>query len=743
MMRQYELVDRVRAYDPGVNEALLNKAYVYSMQAHGHQKRASGDPFFSHPLEVAGILADLKLDDATIVAALLHDTIEDTETTRDEIDNLFGGEIADLVDGLTKIAKLDLVTKRAEQAENFRKLLVAISSDIRVLLVKLADRLHNMRTLEHVGPATRKRTAEETMDIYAPLAGRMGMQGLREELEDLAFRWLNQKAHAILIEKLKILRRSNKGLITEIEKALHAKLEENGISARVSSREKRPYSIWRKMEHKQISLEQLSDIFGFRVITANAADCYRVLGVTHTTWRAVPGRFKDYISNPKQNDYQSIHTTIVGPSHQRVELQIRSENMHHLAEYGVAAHAFYKDAATEDDAVNSVVPSQESNAYQWLRHLVEMLLEGDNPEEFLEHTKLELFHDQVFCFTPKGLLIALPSDATPIDFAYAVHTDVGNSCIGCKVNGRHMPLVTELKNGDEVEILRAEARVPPPAWEGIAVTGKARSAIRRATRDAVRAQYCKLGKEILGRVFKRAGKNYRKQSVERAANRLSQNSADDILAAVGRGELSASDVLRAAFPNLAPPEPPKRRTISRSDEGWFGIRKAIGLKFRWPGSSGKKEAEAVNGIPIRGQQGDLPVHFAARGGAVPGDRIVGILTPGEGIAIYPIHAEELKEFDDMLERWIDVTWDIDEKNTDRFPAQIVVSAINEPGTLAQIAQIISDGDGNIENIHMSRSTTDYTELLIDLEVWDLTHLNEIISGLRTRSVVSAVSRVQG
>ncbi len=742
MMRQYQLVERVRAYDPGVDEALLNRAYVFSMQAHGNQKRASGDPYFSHPLEVAAILADLKLDDATIAAALLHDTIEDTDTTREEIDDLFGTEIGGLVDGLTKIAKLDLVTKKAEQAENFRKLLVAITSDIRVLLVKLADRLHNMRTLEHMKEGTRKRIAEETMDIYAPLAGRMGMQSLREELEDLSFRWLNPEAHKTVTDRLKALRGSNKGLIRDIRQALDAKLQENGIDADVSSREKRPYSIWRKMERKQISLEQLSDIYGFRMITGDSADCYRVLGVIHTTWRAVPGRFKDYVSNPKQNDYQSIHTTIVGPRHQRVELQIRSERMHNLAEYGVAAHALYKDAANGPDAANGSVRSYESNAYQWLRHLVELLLEGDNPEEFLEHTKLELFHDQVFCFTPKGLLIALPSGATPIDFAYAVHTDVGNSCVGCKVNGRHLPLVTELKNGDEVEIMRSEARTPPPAWEGIAVTGKARSAIRRATREAVRKQYCKLGREILGRAFNRVDKQYRKSMLERALARLSHKTVDDVLAAVGRGELPSSDVIKAAFPKLAPPAPPKRRSVTRSaGEGWFGIRKAIGLKFRWPGLAPKVDGAAAAGIPIRGQKSDLPVNFTAQGGAVPGDRIVGILTPGEGIAIYPIHAEELKQFDDEPERWIDVTWDIDEASTDRFPAQISVTAINEPGTLAQIAQIISDGDGNIDNIKMSRQLADYTEMLIDLEVWDLTHLNEIISGLRAKSVVSAVSRV--
>ena len=743
MMRQYELVERIRSYDPDADESLLNRAYVYAMKAHGQQRRASGDPYISHPLQVASILVDLKLDDATIAAGLLHDTIEDTEATRDEIESLFGQEIGSLVDGLTKIKKLDLVSKRAEQAENFRKLLIAISSDIRVLLVKLADRLHNMRTLEHVSPGKRRRIAEETMDIYAPLAGRMGMQGLREELEDLAFRSLNPQAHAAVVERLKTMRKINKGLIDDVRRALQSKFKKSGIAAKVSSRRKRPYSIWSKMERKQISLEQLSDIYGFRVTVADEAACYHVLGVVHTSWRAVPGRFKDYISTPKQNDYQSIHTTIVGPRHQRAELQIRTRHMHEVAERGVAVHALYKDGTNGrgNDARGHAM-SEESNAYRWLRRLVKNLLEGDNPEEFLEHTKLELFRDQVFCFTPKGRLIALPRGATPIDFAYTVHTDVGNTCVGCKINRRHMPLVTELRNGDEVDIIRSQAQTPPPAaWESIAITGKARSAIRRATREAVLRQYGKLGREILVRVFKRAGKKFEESVLEKALIRLPQKTPDDILAAVGRGELPSADVLRAIFPDAAVADVKKHPRIKRNDEGWFGLTKSIGLKFRWPGSSSRARDGAEDGIPVRGINGDLPVRFAPKGGAIPGDRIVGISTPGEGITIYPIHAEALKQFDDQLDRWIDVTWDLGEDKPDRFPTQISVTALNEPGSLAQIAQVIAETDGNIGNIKMATEAPDFTEMLIDLEVHHLKHLNKIISGLRSKGVVSAVNRV--
>ena len=741
MTRQYELVERVLSYQPTADEAMLNRAYVYAMKAHGNQKRASGAPYFSHPLEVAAILAEMRLDDATIATALLHDTIEDTDVTRTEIDTMFGPEIGTLVDGLTKIKKLDLVTKKAEQAENFRKLLLAISSDIRVLLVKLADRLHNMRTLGHMKPAKRRIIAEETMDIYAPLAGRMGMQWLREELEDHAFRWLNQEAYAAVVERLKILRERNQGLIDEIEGALTTKLKEAKVRGVVGGREKKPYAIWSKMERKQISLEQLSDIYGFRIVVPQVPDCYHALAVVHTTWHAVPGRFKDYISNPKQNDYQSVHTTIVGPRHQRVELQIRTELMHSVAEYGVAAHGLYKDLNGTNG--KSKVPAQDSNAYRWLRHLVGMLLDGDNPEEFLEHTKLELFQDQVFCFTPKGRLIALPRGANCIDFAYAVHTDVGNTCVGAKINGRPMPLATPLRNGDEVEIICSAAQAPPVAWQSLAVTGKARSSIRRATRDAVRAQYGKLGREILDRAFQRRGKTFGEEALGAALGRLSQKTAEDVMAAVGRGELSSVDVVRAVFPEEKPQEPPKRRReVKRTEEGWFGLGKVMGLKFRWPGSGGRGRPEGSGGIPIRGLRGDLPVNFA-EGGAVPGDRIVGILTPGQGITIYPIHANALKAFDEEPERWIDITWDIDEDNSQRFPAKIAVTAMNEPGSLAQVASVIGEADGNIENIKMTNRVPDYTEMLIDLEVWDLQHLNEILVGLRAKDVVSSAARAEG
>jgi len=729
MMRQYDLVERVRSYNPDTNEDLLNRAYVYAMKAHGSQTRASGDPFFSHPLEVAAILTDLKLDDATIVAALLHDTIEDTEATRAEIDQIFGHEIGALVDGLTKLKRLELVSREAKQAENLRKLLLAIADDVRVLLIKLADRLHNMRTLEFVPPASRHRIGEETLDIYAPLAGRMGMQEMREELEDLAFRTLDPEAYAVVTQRLNTLAERNRNLIGEIESQLSKNLKNNGLTARVYGRRKQPFSIWTKMERKSVGFEQLSDIFAFRVVMNDLEACYRALGVVHTTWPVVPGRFKDYISTPKQNDYRSIHTTVIGPGNQRVELQIRTEEMDEIAEFGIAAHAFYKDGVGSP----TELLKRESNAFAWLRHTVGILSESANPEEFLEHTKLELFHDQVFCFTPKGKLIALPRHANVIDFAYAVHTDVGNSAVGCKINGKFAPLSSELQNGDEVEVLTSKAQsAPPSAWESLAVTGKARAAIRRATRTAVRGQYAGLGRRIVERLFERAKIEYADDKLKGALPRLARASIDDVMAAVGRSEMKASDVARAMYPDY------KEERVAR-----YGAKKSLAVKLKLKSPPEPESMRSPSAIPIRGINSDLPVKFAPNGGAVPGDRIVGIVSPGEGITIYPIQSPALKDFEEEPERWLDVRWDVDETTPQRFPARIKIDNVNEPGSLAQVATVIAEHDGNIDNISMSRRSPDFTELMIDLEVYDLKHLSAIINQLRAKAVVARVERVNG
>ena len=732
MMRQYELVERVRKYNPETNEDLLNRAYVYAMQAHGAQKRASGDPFFAHPLEVAAILTDLKLDDATIVAAVLHDTIEDTEATREEIDSIFGAEIGALVDGLTKLKRLDLVSKHAQQAENFRKLLLAIADDVRVLMIKLADRLHNMRTLKYMPPDKRDRIAQETLDIYAPLAGRMGMQGMRSELEDLSFRQLMAEAHALILARLAELTSKNGPLIARIEAELKDQFQRRGAKVDVKGRQKQPFSIWRKMERRSIAFEQLSDIYGFRIIVDTIANCYAAVGVAHTTWPTVPGRFKDYISTPKQNDYRSIHTTVIGPGSQRVELQIRTQDMNEIAEYGIAAHALYKDALGAPDSSHT----SESRAYRGLRQTIEALA-SDDSEKFLEHTKLELFQDQVFCFTPKGRLIALPRGATAIDFAYAVHTDVGNSAVGAKINGHIAPLISTLHNGDEVDIVRSDGRTPPAAWDSIVVTGRARAAIRRATREAAKAQYAGLGRQIIEGAFQRAGRKFSLEKLKAALPRLARAAIDDVFVSVGRGEMFSGDVVRAIYPDFkeerkAGPAP------AQSESGWFGLTSIANLVFKVPESGG-----AITALPVRGIESDMPVRFAPKGGAVPGERIVGIRTPGEGITIYPIHSPALMAYDDKPEQWLDVRWDLDSERKALYPTQIVVTVINEPGALGIVSTTIGEAGANIDNIAMAPQAADFREMRIDLEVWDIKHLNTVLSQLRAKAVVSKVERVSG
>ena len=743
MIRQFELVERVSRYNPDTNEALLNKAYVYGMTKHGHQQRASGDPYFSHPLEVAAILTDMELDDATIAVALLHDTIEDTDATRAEIDELFGDEIGGLVEGLTKIQRLDLVSKEAAQAENLRKLLLAISDDVRVLIVKLADRLHNMRTLHYVPIEKRKRVAEETRDIYAPLAGRMGMREMREELEDLAFKVINEDAYEAIIKRLKESHTTNKQNIEIVVEEITELLSGAGIEAVVSGREKKPYSIFMKMERKDVGFEQLSDIYGFRILVADIAACYQCLGILHTKWSTVPGRFKDFISTPKQNDYRSIHTTLVGPGRQRVELQIRTQEMHEIAEYGVAAHAIYKDRSNEKPA-SSMGLQHDSYAYQWLQDTVNLLARSSAGSEetsidFLENTKLELFQDQVFCFSPKGRLISLPRGANSIDFAYALHTDIGDTCVGTKINGRIMPLVTVLQNGDEVDILRSPAQKPLAVWESLVVTGKARAAIRRATRAQVRRQYAGLGKQLMARQLELLKKDYSDDLMQEAAEKLGIGEVDELLSRIGRSEIPYNEVVSVLFPELAKDDDEQPTTGVAAGEGWFGIGSSA-LKFNVPGVS-EQQSEKEEGAVVRGFTSDMSIKFAPDGGAVPGDRIVGILEPGVSVTIYPIHAASLSQFDDLPDLWLDVRWDAEGVADQLFPARIVASAMNEPGALAQIAQIIANHGSNIERIELLQGAADFTDIEVDLLVKDLKALSGVMADIRRCSVVSTVRRI--
>ena len=717
MIRQYELVERVKAYDPKADEDGLNRAYVFAMKAHGSQKRASGDPYFSHPIEVAGILTGIKLDWATIVTALLHDTVEDTGATIAEIEETFGGEIARLVDGVTKLTRLELQSDQTQQAENFRKLLLAMSDDIRVLLVKLADRLHNMRTLEFVrDPEKRRRIARETMEIYAPLAARIGMHDFKDELENLAFAELNPDARDSVLARLEFLRAQGENQVPRITETLRQPLEQAGIGVSISGREKKPYSIWGKMERKNISFEQLSDIVAFRIVVRDVAQCYETLGVVHGAYSMIPGRFKDYISTPNPNGYRSIHTTVIGPEGERIEIQIRTAEMHDFAEMGVAAHWRYKDSETTPSG------HRDGRQYRWIRELLEILEHAAGPEEFLEHTKLEMFHDQVFCFTPKGDLIALPSGSTPVDFAYAVHSEVGDTCVGAKMNGRMKPLRTILQNGDQVEIVVSKAQTPSPTWERFVVTGRARSRIRRFVRLQQRAQYLDLGRAIVQKAFRQAGQPFAERALEKAVTHFRCKSAEDLYVAVGEGVVTGRQVVAKAFPDVKVKE---RKTVSLSRRR-------------------SKRAEAgEHAVPIRGLIPGMAMHFAGCCHPLPGDRIVGIVTTGKGVTIHTIDCETLETFTDSPDRWLDVAWDVDSDGQDGHLGRINLVVNNEPGSLGSLSTVIAKNLGNISNLKITNRSVEFFEMMVDIEVQDVKHLTTIIAALRATPSISSVERARG
>ena len=726
MMRQFELVEKVRAYDPSADEDALNRAYVFAMKAHGAQTRASGDPYFSHPLEVAGILTNYHLDTASIITALLHDTIEDTDATHAEIAQLFGEEVAQLVDGVTKLTQLELQSDRAKQAENFRKLLLAMSKDIRVLLVKLADRLHNMRTLQHVPKQERRsRIAHETMDIYAPLAERIGMHDIKDELEDRAFRELYPDARDSITRRLEFLKTEGKSVIEAVLSELRDVFAEAGIDVDIAGRQKSPYSIWRKMQRTQSSVEQLSDIIAFRVIVPTIPDCYQALGVVHGRYQVVPGRFKDYISTPKPNGYRSLHTSVIGLTDHRIEIQIRTQDMHDVAERGVAAHWVYKDKGS---GPASSAMREENRQYRWLQELLEILENAVAPEDFLAHTRLEMFSDQVFCFSPRGEVFSLPRGATPIDFAYAVHTDIGDKCVGAKINGRNMPLRTALQNGDQVEILISKNQTPSPDWEKLVVTGKARSRIRRVLREAELRQYVDLGRGIVGKAFGRIGETLDGTSFDLALREFHADSPDDLFAMVGQGVYTGRDVARAVFPD-------------KVDEG--GAKKSgssiFSLRRKKPVPMGGGE----HAVPISGLTPGIAVHMAKCCYPLPGDRIVGVMTTGKGVTIHTIDCMTLEAFADSPERWVDVSWnpDSDLATTD-LVSRLNVTLVNEPGSLAEMAATIAAAQGNISNLKFTNRTADFFDMLVDIEVVDAKHLNAIVTTLRGHKSVSAVERTR-
>ena len=692
-----DLVALVRNYNPRCNTALIRQAYDYGVKMHDGQIRKSGEAYFTHPVAVAAILTEQNLDDATIVTVLLHDAIEDTKSTYAEVDRLFGHEIAELVDGVTKLTNLQLSPAQNEQAENFRKLFMAMSKDLRVILVKLADRLHNMRTIKSMPVEKQAQKSRETMEIYAPLAGRMGMQWMREELEDLSFKVLNPEARGSIMRRFLTLQRESGDVVHQITADIRTELEREKIEADVFGRAKKPYSIWRKLQQKDLEFSSLSDIYGFRVICQSVADCYRTLGVIHGRWRAVPGRFKDYISQPKTNGYRSIHTTVSGRGGKRVEVQIRTQAMHEVAEAGVAAHWAYREGKRAQNPF-AVDPAK------WIATLTERFDEGDH-DEFLENVKLEMYSDQVFCFTPKGDVVQLPRGATPLDFAYAIHTRIGNMTVSAKVDGIRVPLWTRLKNGQSVEIITAEGQKPQSSWIDIVTTGRAKAAIRRSLREEDRGRFVKLGLELARAAFDHVGRKATDKALRTAAKRLGLVNEEDLLARLGSAELTGRKVLEALYPEL---------TQAQTDE--------VDTK------------RAVVGLGA-----DQTFRRALCCQPVPGERIVGITYRGQGVVVHAIDCPALEEFEEQPTRWVDLHWQPG-RHPPAYTVSLDLAVSNDTGVLGHVCTLIGAQKANISDLRFIERKPDFFRLLMDVDLRDVEHLHMVMTALEAETDVAQVSR---
>ena len=697
MLRQYELVERVKAYDPDADEAILNRAYVYTVQKHGSQKRASGDPYFSHPVEVAGLMTELKLDQDTVVTALLHDTVEDTLATIEEVEKLFGPDVARLVDGVTKLSKIEAMTESERAAENLRKFLLAMSEDLRVLLVKLADRLHNMRTLHYIKSADKRRgIARETMEIYAPLAERVGMYEYMREMQLLAFEQLEPEGYATITGRLAQIRSHEGGQVDAIALAIKQALAGTGLKVEVSGREKHPYSIWKKMAERHVSFEQITDIMAFRVLTDTVEDCYRALGLLHRTWQMIPGRFKDYISTPKTNGYRSLHTALIYENSMRMEVQIRTHEMHRTNEYGLAAHWAYKQGGVQPDG-----------EVGWLRDLIEIVDATNDPEELLENTRMAIYQDRIFAFTPKGALHQLPKGATSIDFAYAVHTALGSMAVGAKINGRHMPLRTPLGNGDVVEIIKSKNSSPQLSWLSFVVTGKARAAIRRAVRAKEREEIATIGRKLFEEIAARLPTKIGKKAIKEAVARLGLDDEEGLMVAIGTAKVDDRQVMEALVPGSA--------AVLPDADDWPKQERAISIRGLTPGVAFKL-AECCH--------------------PVPGDRIVGLRRPGEGVEVHAIDC--LKLADGVDADWLDLSWG--ERSTGAV-GHISCVLYNRPGTLAEMTGIFANARANIVRLEMTQRDELFGTYEVDLEVTDLAHLTRIASALRASEAVASAERI--
>ncbi|NRA74023.1 MAG: bifunctional (p)ppGpp synthetase/guanosine-3',5'-bis(diphosphate) 3'-pyrophosphohydrolase [Rickettsiales bacterium] len=715
-----DLLSQVQSYDRFKKYLLkLPLAIEFAKKAHAGQKRASGEDFFTHPLAVASILASLSMDSLTIIVALLHDVVEDTKISLEEVRELFGSKVASLVDGVTKLTKIEGKSESISQAENFKKLIIAISKDIRVLIIKLADRLHNMQTLPYLASVEKRgRIALETMEIYAPLAERVGMHQIKTQLQDLSFATLYPASRDSILKRLSLLKKGDSiELVQKIANTLNEIIKLHGVDAVIVGREKTPFSIWEKMKRKNISFEQLSDVMAFRVIVPDVLSCYKALGIIHSNYHIVPSKFKDFISLPKQNGYKSIHTVIIGPERHRIEVQIRTAEMQDIAENGIAAHWTYKQKYKDIDKIGS----------NWIKSLVHLSNTTNDISELVKNTQLEIYANQIFCFTPKGSVIALPRGASAIDFAYAVHSDLGNSCVGVKINHRLAPLKAKLENGDQVEILTSADNKPLPYWEQIAITSKALNEIRKSIKASKYKEIFELGKALLTQTFVKCNKEFSLRRLESVLLFFNKKTIEQLVCAVGEGVICSQDVFVQVYPDLKLKKIRSKRTFLLQAFSFFKLRK-------------KKKLAGDNSIPIKGVTPGITIHLAPCCSPIPGDRIVGIRDINRGVVVHTLNCATLQNYVEDPVLWIDLSWD---KNvTGRiFTGSINLVLQNVVGAAAEVVLEIAKNDCNISNFRILERGHDFFEITIDVEMKGLKQLTNIISVIKSKSCVYSACRV--
>ena len=706
IIEKFNELDKLITYLKNDEKNLIINALNISNKAHQNQLRKSGEPFIYHPIEVAKILTSIKLDADSIAAGLLHDTVEDTKLTIKDIENNFGFQIAELVEGLTKISKYSLKANKQKLGENYKKLLLAATMDLRVILIKLADRLHNMRTLQFIKNESKKiNISLETLEVYSPLAERLGMKEWQDELDDLSFKTINPEARKSIIERLDYLNSKDENIIDEIRYDLKKIFLEEDINCTIIGRIKSPYSIWNKIKNKNISFEQLSDIMAFRVVSNSTRECYKCLGVIHRKFPYIQGRFKDFISAPKSNGYRALHTSVMGPKNKKIEIQFRSNVMEQIADFGVAAHWKYKDP--------KIIKEKDTKEYKWMHDLLDLMNNSTNQDELIENSKIQLFRDHIYVFTPKGDVIELPKNATPIDFAYAIHSEVGDKCAAAKINEKSQPLKTVLKNGDQIEIITSDKSQPSPIWERFAVTSKVKSHIRRFFRSKKRDEYIRFGKEILNSIFNKENIEFNETTKNKIIKLYKLKMIEDIYELLGSGSITAASVLKKIYPefNLNAPK-----------------------NFIYEDSSSVK---------LKGLTAGMSYHLAGCCSPIKGDNIVGIVTAGIGVAVHTVDCQTLNSFEDSPERWLNISWEEQNNINTLSYARIKVVLTNQPGSLGKVTTIIAKNNGNISNINFLNRKNDFYEIIIDIEVRDSNHLNNIIAALRLVSEVSSLDRVKG